>query len=170
MNKKAFQILPTVLIKSANKAKTLFTLGGNLAESVLPAATKATKAVKRVPKVKPTYSMTGDLNPIVQGRKASRTFKSPINPTTSSQIPANQPGAFGQFMNSTAGKITTPAVAAAGAFGIGRSTGYSSGMEQGRLTEQQLSAIEAARMRNQYRDMYNNQGFFDRLMGNNPFD
>lgn len=82
---------------------------------------------------------------------------------------AYKPGVLSRVLGSTGGRIGLPIATGAAGYGFGSSSGYDEGFGQGSLSAQQMAAIQAMQAQQQARQMYDNQGFLDRLMGNNPF-
>jgi hypothetical protein len=80
-----------------------------------------------------------------------------------------KPGLINRALSSTAGRVALPVATGAVGYGFGNSSGYDEGFGQGSLSAQQMAAIQAMQAQQQARQMYDNQGFLDRLMGRNPF-
>ena len=76
---------------------------------------------------------------------------------------------FGNLLNSKYGKYLPAVATGAAGYGFGNSRGYDEGFGQGSLSAQQMAAIQAMQAQQQARQMYDNQGFLDRLTGRNPF-
>ena len=92
-----------------------------------------------------------------------------VTPTTAAESAAYSPGLINRALSSTAGRVALPVATGAVGYGFGNSSGYDEGFGQGSLSAQQMAAIQAMQAQQQARQMYDNQGFLDRLMGNNPF-
>lgn len=95
--------------------------------------------------------------------------------TLQTKAPAGEEGFFSKFFKDDGqraariSRIATPAGVGVGGYFLGRGQGYDKGMNEGELMAQQLAEIQAVRMQQQARDVYQNQGLIDRVMGRNPF-
>jgi len=112
---------------------------------------------------------TNEANPQVSGSSPapSKTTAADFNDLPSEMT--YKPGLINRALSSTAGRVALPIATGAAGYGFGNSSGYDEGFGQGSLSAQQMAAIQAMQAQQQARQMYDNQGFLDRLMGNNPF-
>lgn len=96
-----------------------------------------------------------------------------VSPTAVQTAAAKEPNKYLEdlkgFLRTRTGRIAAPSAAAIGGLMYGRSGGYDKGFGEGTLAAQQMAAIQAMQMQQQARQMYDNQGIIDRVMGRNPF-
>jgi len=188
MTKKAQFIIPNVFIKEAKfgalarlmvrgrRAYRAFKGVRPRSLATTPAATpppSPTASVVAPSTVKPQTRLDAGIR---RANSADRLKQGPIKtkapvetPTTAVEPAAYSPGLINRALSSTAGRVAAPVVTGAVGYGFGNSSGYDEGFGQGSLSAQQMAAIQAMQAQQQARQMYDNQGFLDRLMGNNPF-
>jgi hypothetical protein len=179
-----------------DKINTAGTTRGSAARNELAAKLRAVRAGKTPPPLPKTPAATprrvggqlpkgtevttpvGDKLRTMQGPLKTKAVDTPQVtpaatppplPTTAAESAAYSPGLINRALSSTAGRVALPAATGAVGYGFGNSSGYDEGFGQGSLSAQQMAAIQAMQAQQQARQMYDNQGFLDRLMGNNPF-
>ena len=155
---------------NSSTARTLFkdlraagTTRGSVSRNELAAKLRALRAGKTPPPLPKTPAATPPPLPKTPTTTALAT------PTTAAESAAYSPGLINRALSSTAGRVALPVATGAIGYGFGNSRGYDEGFGQGSLSAQQMAAIQAMQAQQQARQMYDNQGFLDRLTGRNPF-
>jgi hypothetical protein len=128
---------------------------------------------RQLPSQRTAANTAPQLDPSNPMRQAKGRVVEPLSQRTAANTAAESttysPGAINRFLSSTIGRVALPVATGAAGYGFGNSSGYDEGFGQGALSAQQMAAIQAMQAQQQARQMYDNQGFLDRLMGNNPF-
>jgi hypothetical protein len=165
------------------------TTRGSVSRNELAAKLRAVRAGKTTPKTSapPPLPKTSTPPPLpnTASVEESALFRYPLSQRTAANtapqmrqadyLPsemAYKPGLLNRAnraLSSTTGRVALPIATGAVGYGFGNSSGYDEGFGQGSLSAQQMAAIQAMQAQQQARQMYDNQGFLDRLMGNNPF-